>query len=49
MTVEKKKVKLGVGHFFGEVAVLRRERRAGTATALTRTNLLALSARIYTL
>lgn len=40
----KKKVKLGVGQFFGEVAVLRRERRTGTATALTRTNLLALSA-----
>ena len=44
VALEKKKVKLGVGQFFGEVAVLRRERRAGTATALTRTNLLALSA-----
>jgi voltage-gated potassium channel len=37
-------VKLGAGQFFGEVAVLHHKRRAGTATALTRTNLLALSA-----
>jgi voltage-gated potassium channel len=42
--VDKKKVKLGAGQFFGEVAVLRGERRSGTATALSRTNLLALSA-----
>ena len=35
---------LGTGQFFGEVAVLRRTRRSGTATALSRTNLLALSA-----
>ena len=40
----KKKVRLGVGQFFGEVAVLRRARRAGTVTALTRTNLLVLAA-----
>jgi voltage-gated potassium channel len=40
----KKTVKLGVGQFFGEVAVLKNERRSGTATALERTNLLALSA-----
>jgi voltage-gated potassium channel len=35
-------VQLGVGHFFGEVAVLRRARRSATVTALTRTNLLVL-------
>jgi len=40
----KKTVKLGAGQFFGEVAVLRRAPRTGTATALERTNLLALSA-----
>jgi voltage-gated potassium channel len=35
---------LGVGHFFGEVAVLRRARRAANVTALTRTSLLMLDA-----
>jgi voltage-gated potassium channel len=44
VAVGKKKVKLGVGEFFGEVAVLKNERRSGTATATMRTNLLALSA-----
>jgi voltage-gated potassium channel len=44
VALEKKKVRLGTGQFFGEVAVLRRARRSGTATALIRTNLLALSA-----
>jgi voltage-gated potassium channel len=44
MVIGKKKVKLGVGQFFGEVAVLKNERRSGTATALTRANLLVLSA-----
>jgi voltage-gated potassium channel len=44
VAVGKKKVKLGVGQFFGEVAVLKNQRRSGTATALQRTNLLALSA-----
>lgn len=44
VAVGKRKVKLGAGQFFGEVAVLKNERRSGTATALTRTNLLALSA-----
>jgi voltage-gated potassium channel len=43
VAVDKKKVKLGPGQFFGEVAVLRGARRTGTATALNRTNLLALS------
>ncbi len=44
MALEKKKVKLGEGQFFGEVAVLRKVRRSGTATALTRCNLLVLAA-----
>ena len=44
VVLEKKKVRLGTGQFFGEVAVLRRAPRAGTVTALTRTNLLVLSA-----
>ena len=35
-------VRLGVGQFFGEVAVLRRARRSATVTALTRANLLVL-------
>src|SRR5664279_273324 len=40
----KKKVRLGTGQFFGEVAVLSGSRRSGTATAVTRCNLMALSA-----
>jgi len=44
VAVDKKKLQLGTGQFFGEMAVLRRARRSGTVTALTRTNLLALSA-----
>jgi voltage-gated potassium channel len=35
-------VRLGVGHFFGEIAVLRRARRSASVTALTRANLLVL-------
>jgi voltage-gated potassium channel len=38
------RLRLGVGHFFGEVAVLRRARRSATVTALTRTSLLVLDA-----
>ncbi len=38
----QEKVRLGVGHFFGEIAVLRRARRSATVTAVTRANLLVL-------
>jgi voltage-gated potassium channel len=38
------RVQLGAGHFFGEVAALRRARRSATVTALTRTSLLVLDA-----
>ena len=41
---QKRAVRLGVGQFFGEVAVLRRTRRSATVTAITRTNLLVLDA-----
>ena len=44
VALKKESVRLGVGQFFGEVAVLRRARRSATATALTRTNLLVLAA-----
>jgi len=40
-----RRVELGTGQFFGEIAALRRARRSATATALTRTSLLALDAR----
>jgi voltage-gated potassium channel len=42
-----KHIRLGVGHFFGEIAVLRRARRSATVTAMTRTNLLVLDARDF--
>jgi voltage-gated potassium channel len=38
------RLRFGAGHFFGEIAVLRRSRRSGTITALTRTSLLILDA-----
>ena len=41
---KKEPLRLGVGQFFGEVAVLRRARRSATVVALTRTNLLVLDA-----
>jgi len=37
-------VRLGVSHFFGEIAVLRRARRSATVTATMRTSLLVLDA-----
>jgi voltage-gated potassium channel len=36
------RIRLGVGHFFGEMAVLRQSRRSATVTAVTRTSLLVL-------
>src|SRR5215475_426620 len=39
---KKTPLRLGLGHFFGEVAVLRRSRRSATVTAINRTNLLVL-------
>jgi len=41
---KKELIRLGVGQFFGEVALLRRTRRTATVTAVTRTNLLGLDA-----
>jgi voltage-gated potassium channel len=42
--LKDKRVRLGAGQFFGEIAVLRRARRSATATAITRVSLLALDA-----
>jgi voltage-gated potassium channel len=44
ISVRHERLRLGVGQFFGEVAVLRRARRSATVTALSRTNLLVLDA-----
>lgn len=44
VALKKQRIRLGVGQFFGEVAVLRRARRSATATALSRTSLLVLDA-----
>lgn len=44
VALKKGHLRLGVGQFFGEVAVLRRGRRSATATALTRASLLVLAA-----
>ena len=38
------RVRLGVGHFFGEIAVLRRARRSANVVAVSRTSLLVLEA-----
>jgi voltage-gated potassium channel len=44
IVLDSERIRLGVGHFFGEIAVLRRARRSATVTALTRTSLLVLDA-----
>jgi voltage-gated potassium channel len=38
-------VRLGAGHFFGEIAVLRKAQRSATVRAVSRTSLLVLDAR----
>jgi voltage-gated potassium channel len=40
----KQRLRLGSGHFFGEIAVLRRARRSANVSAIGRTNLLVLDA-----
>jgi voltage-gated potassium channel len=42
--LKNKRVRLDAGHFFGEVAALRRARRSATVTAITSTSLLVLDA-----
>jgi voltage-gated potassium channel len=42
--MENQRERLGPGHFFGEVAVLRRARRSANITATKRSNLLVLDA-----
>jgi voltage-gated potassium channel len=42
--LKNERMRLGSGHFFGEVAVLRRTRRTATVTAVTKTSLLVLDA-----
>lgn len=42
--LKHERIRLGPGHFFGEVAALRRARRSATVTALSRTSLLVLDA-----
>jgi voltage-gated potassium channel len=42
--LDSERIRLGAGHFFGEIAVLRRARRSATVTALSRTSLLVLDA-----
>lgn len=42
--LKHERIRLGTGHFFGEIAALRRARRSATVTALTRTSLLVLNA-----
>lgn len=44
ITLPDHQTRLGVGHFFGEVAVLQRTRRSATIAAVTRTSLLVLDA-----
>jgi voltage-gated potassium channel len=42
--LKNQRVRLGAGHFFGEIAALRRTRRSATVTAVTRASLLVLDA-----
>ena len=42
--LKEQRIRFGPGHFFGEVAVLRRARRSATVIATTRTRLLVLDA-----
>jgi voltage-gated potassium channel len=44
IVLKDQRVRLGAGHFFGEIAALRRTRRSATITALVRTSLLVLDA-----
>jgi voltage-gated potassium channel len=44
IALKHERVRLGPGHFFGEIAVLHRSRRSATITALTRVSLLVLDA-----
>jgi len=45
--LQDKRIRLGVGQFFGESAILRNARRSATVTALQRTSLLVLDARDF--
>jgi voltage-gated potassium channel len=42
--LKHERVRLGAGHFFGEIAALRRTRRSATVTAVMRTSLFVLDA-----
>jgi voltage-gated potassium channel len=44
IVLKDQRVRLGTGHFFGEIAALRRARRSATITAVVRTSLLVLDA-----
>ena len=44
IVLKDQRVRLGAGHFFGEIAALRRARRSATITAVVRTSLLVLDA-----
>jgi voltage-gated potassium channel len=44
IALDSARVRMGTGHFFGEIAALRRSRRSATIVALTRVSLLALDA-----